>query len=176
LHKNSVESIARSVHIAFENLFDKEKNIGDQCKLLFLKYLTNTSEEVVHQYDVGFLHLIEKPVDFLTAFPYLKKFIKSKVGKSNPHYFLEYVLKNGGSYPKECIELINGYKSFKVPNHSNGPFYADEPIKIVLNSYNAFNNNADKKNIKKTIKLFDEMLQTDYLRKEAYQALNLVER
>jgi hypothetical protein len=176
VHKVSANARAMSVRIAHENLFHEEEKIKKKCKALFIKFINDQSVEVANEYDVMFLHYEKREGSFEKLLPYIIKYAKSRVARKNPHYFLEYILKNTSSYPNDCINLISVFRLYARPNNVTGPFYEDEPIKIVLNAYNVLNNKGDIPYIKKSIRLFDEMLRVDYLRKGAFQALQLVER
>ena len=131
--------------------------------------------EVVSEYDRMFLQ-IEMIYPFEKFLPFLVLYSKSKVIKLNPHYFLEYILKHANTNPKECLDLISEYKSYQKPSHQNGPYYSNELIMIVLNVYNMVKNDINKEYSERAIKLFDEMLQIDYLRREAHVAIELFER
>lgn len=176
LHKISETSRASSINIAYENLFNSDKNISEKCSCIFKMFLNDTSKEVIHQYDIMFLHIEEKAFSFSNWLPFLRLYAKSNAAKMNPHYFLDFILKYTGKYPKECIQLISNYKSYSKPDISNGPYYREEPVKIVLNCYNTFNNMGEQELAKNTLRLFNEMLKIDYFRKEANGALLMVEQ
>lgn len=177
LWKLNDKAKAMSVRIAYENLFDPNKIVRDKCKQIFKRFLDYNSKEIVHEYNCMFLHVEEIEKSFEKWLPYLKKYVKSKVAKKNPQYFLEYILGYTARHPKECLYLISNYKSFPPSDITTEVHYMGEPIKIVLNAYTILYNNAgDSLYAKKAVNLFDEMLQVGYLRKEAYHALDLVER
>jgi hypothetical protein len=121
-----------------------------------------------------FLHI--KEYDLLRFRPFVEWYVKSAVARKNPHYFFEYLLTNSNKYPTHCIDLLSLYKKYPKPNNSEGPYYSDEPTKIVLNCYNTLHNQGNRIYIQKAIALFDRMLQVDVLRRSANEALALIEK
>jgi hypothetical protein len=171
--KISSKARASAQHAAYENLFDSDKNVRLKCQYVFKKLLNDHSSDVANAFNNMFLHIEDQ--SFENWLPFLSKYATSSVARLSPEYFLGYLLKKSGVHPKKCLQLVKNYKTYKKPNHSTGPYYQDEPIKIVLNAYNQLLNTGELKSIKKAINLFDEMLTVDYLRTTANAALTLVE-
>jgi len=173
MHKSSEIAKAASIRVASENIFNNDLGIRAKSMFLFKRYLNDKSLRVSREYDLVFFKNKE---DFTEWIPFLNSYAKSRSLKNNPRNFLAFLLANVNNFPEKCIDLMTNYRSMNQPNLSQGPYYTDEPLKIVLNAYIVFNNSNNEKYIKKAIKLFDQMLQIDFLRKNAYMALDIVEK
>lgn len=166
------------IRLVSENWFTIDEKGKKKLEILFLKFLDDDCKDVIHIYDVFFLHLKDRKDSFKEMHTNIKKYVKSNVCKKNPHYFMEYLTANASEYPIECLELIKHYKSFVKPNIQSGPYYnLEEPLKIVCIIYTAlWKKKGFEKHVAKCISLFDEMLKTDHLRRKANEALVMIEK
>lgn len=172
IFKKSSKARAIAIRIGYENF--QNTSVREKCKILLERFLTDKSEDVAHQYNVMYLHI--KKASFNDWLPFIKKYSRSHIAKKNPQYFLEYLVNNSTVHPTQCLDILDNLKTLPRPNISNGPYYQDEPLKIVLNSYNIFVNSENEEYLKKSIEIFDRMLKIDFLRQQANSALHLVEQ
>jgi hypothetical protein len=172
IFRKSSKARAIAIRIGYENFHNT--SVRRKCKIVLERFLTDKSKHVAHQYNVMYLHI--KKASYNDWLPFLYKYSKSSIARKNPQYFLEYLVNNSTEYPIQCLDILDNLKSLPRPDISNGPYYQDEPLKIVLNSYNILVNSENKEYLKKSIEIFDRMLKIDFLRQQANSALHLVEQ
>lgn len=175
LLKSSDEAKAKLVDMAVKNLGDKNESVRAKCRKIFLRFLHSTNEKVIQEYSSAFFDLT--PEMFLEVYPLLRKYARSNVARKEPHYYFEYLLKCAKKHPVECLELLQHVNTYDKPDISQGGYYDDEPVKVLIGIYNSLSSLETKnpKHLDKTIALFDKMLKTQKFRGAANKVIAQVE-
>ena len=175
--KKSEVARSKMVDVSIYYLFDKNLEVKDRAKRLFQMFLDSEDEKVVQEYSTAFLHLQDQDVKFEAILPFLEKYSKSKVIRKSPHYYYEYLLKHAKKYPKECIDLVSKFKYYEKPDMSKSGYYEDDPVKILIGSYNSLRtiNRQDYQYMKKSMSIFDEMLKDKRFRRSANNVIDQVD-
>jgi uridine kinase len=173
--KSSIKAKAKMVDLCINFLLDEDDKARQKARSLYVRFLNNVDKDIVHEYSTSFLHLSRS--DFQKLLPLLRAYSKSAVAKESPHYFFEYLLECAKRHPKECIDLLASANKYHKPDITEGGYYDDEPLKVLLGAYNALrtSNQLSSAYMKKSMRLFDKMLLDERFRKSAQKALVEVE-
>ena len=175
LWKKSEKARAQMIDVAIHNYKSDEPETRRKSEWLYVKFLNDEAKDVHHEYTSAFLHF--SATDFEVYLPLIKKFSNSKAAKKDPHYFYDYLIKCCKKFPIACIDLLNNYRKYKVPNHYTGPYYdGSEPVKILIGSYNGLYETfpLNRKYVLKAMDQFDAMLNQPLFRTSAQQVLNSI--
>ncbi len=159
---------SKTIETAFK--FLKENLHIDKALLLLEKYLDVNSEELAKKYSLGFYDLNENI--FNEIFDFLKKYVKSRVGKYREHPFYEFLIKCTNTHPIECIELTSYFHNHVETDLINYDLNND-PLKVIVLAYNAIREyDTDEPMLNKAIQVFDEYLQNKKYRTFASEVLS----
>ncbi len=174
--EKSDEAKAGAIDVAAHNLCDEDGKLIPRSLELFGLFLEESSDTVIHAYDIAFRHL--KPADFPYLQPTLKRFSKTVVARKNPRPFYEYLISCAKSEPEACLDLVENFAEYEKPNIQYAGYYDNEPLKVVLNAYHTLWGKKIKDHVllKKALFLFDAMLLDDRFRRDAEAVLEVVER
>jgi hypothetical protein len=167
-------SKASMIDVAMANYKNPAKVISNKSRELFYRFLSDTADEVLHEYATAFLK--STPHDFISLLPLFKKYSRSVVARKRPGYFFEYLLKCCREFPKECIDLLNTSAGYEVVDMTKAGYYdPDLPIKVLVGAYNSLNTtqHSDKRYLKKGLNLFDRLLQHPSFRNAAEKVMEL---
>ncbi|MEN2412150.1 NACHT domain-containing protein [Flavobacterium mesophilum] len=170
--------VSKSVTANLELLRTAEANIikdGEmdaKCMDIFFQFL-NCNKDFANVYS-GFVLRKFTVANFKMFFPFMKKYARSEVFRSEPRYFLKYLMQCSKDFPVECLELVRVMSFKKGPNFKNRGQYDSEPVQLILSIYSSLNNNfkSNKKEIQVSLKIFDNMMRLDHLRYSANSALD----
>lgn len=171
LAKVSDKAKSAIIHSAVRNTYSPE--LKEKCTAKLLSFLHSNSDEVVEAYSRVFLHLPQSMFEELL--PFLRRYSQSTSAKKSPHYFYEYLLKSAKTHPVECIQLLKHFRKYDKPDISSSRHYSNDPIKVLIGAYNALSVQENSSELRKAIKLFDEMLKDSRFRQEANKVLSQVE-
>jgi hypothetical protein len=171
----SEKAKAGAVEIAASNITDDQGKPNSKSIELFVQFLKESSEEVIHAYDFAFSNL--KPIDFPHLQPLLVHYSKSVVARRNPRPFYEYLITCTKAYPEACLELVENFAEYDKPDIRYAGYYDKEPLKVVINAYNVLwgRKIKDQDMLKKALLLFDKMLIDDRFRGDAEDILTNIE-
>ncbi|MGV3598241.1 MAG: NACHT domain-containing protein [Bacteroidota bacterium] len=175
ISKENPQAMANIINVAQKNLFEQNGKYEKKCLNLLFLFLEVNENEVSHAYSSCFLHF--EVSNFVVLHPFIKKYSVSKACASDPHYYFEFLLKCVKDFPIECIELIKHYSKYSPPNISDGPYYENEPILILIGAYNMLRKTQKnyRKYHTKCLTILDKMLSSDIFRNPVQQVLNTVE-
>lgn len=161
---SSKQAKLKALHIAEENLF-KEGKLDKKCLDILFEFLNQNDNDFAHSYSTLILRKFNIS-NFKKLLPFIKKYSKTVLFRNEPRYFLQYLLQCAKDYPYECLELLESMKFNKVTTIQDRGHYDSEPVQLVLSIYSSLNNNFknNKKQIEKTLTVFDDMLKLDHLR------------
>ncbi len=174
--ERSDETKVGVIEVAAHNITDKDRLPNARSLELLGRFLDETSETVIHAYDIAFSHL--KPSDFPHLLPLLTRFAKTTVARKNPRPFYEYLITCAKKHPRECLDLVSDFAQYEKPDIRFAGHYGEEPFKVVINAYNSL---LERKNdnavfLREALLLFDKMLLDDRFRSYAVKTLEEVER
>ena len=161
-----------ALRTAEANVF-KKKEINEKCLAIFYEFLNESDEDFAHSYSTLVLGKF-KVSHFKKLLPFMKQYASSNLFRSDPRYFLQYLLKCTKDYPVECLELLKRMNFTRVPNIQQRGHYDSEPVQLVLSIYSSLNNNFkdNEKEIEKALTIFDEMLKVEHLRFSSNKAID----
>lgn len=162
--KSSKKAKLKAIHIAEENLF-KDGKIDKKCLDILFEFINQKDDDFAHSYSTLILRKFNNS-NFKELLPFIKKYSKTVLFRNEPRYFLQYLLQCAKDYPNECLELLENMKFNKLTTIQDRGHYDSEPVQLVLSIYSSLNNNfkKNKKQIEKTLTVFDNMLKLDHLR------------
>lgn len=161
----------RMIYIVEVNMFHEEKLIREKCLTLFNRYLNDKTKEMAEEYSHLFLRL--SPEKFELLLPSIEQYSKSNVCKNNPFYFLEYLFKCTGKYPIQCLDLLRNINILQGLVNDDNRYHNNEALNVIVGAYNALlkEKEKNKKQIIRSVTLFDQYLKDRRFRQEAEKVL-----
>ena len=106
--------------------------------------------------------------------------MQSDIARKNPGAFYKYLVSCAQEYPADCLELVKDFDRHERPDMRYSGHYDNEPLQVVLNTYNAIwgkriKREEDKTMLREALLLFDRMLQDERFYHHADKALELIE-
>lgn len=175
LLKVSDEAKAELVAIATKNLGDKNERIQAKCHQIFLRFLRSTNQKVMQRYSIAFYSF--SPEMFCKVYPLLQQYARSNVAKKKPRSYFAYLHRCVKKHPVECLELLQYVNTYDTPDISKGHYDGSEPVRVLIGIYNSLLSLKKKrrKQLNKTIALFDTMLKSQKFRGAANKVIDQVE-
>jgi hypothetical protein len=173
--KSSDEAKLCALRIAEENLFSTNEITGNRAFGILYQFLGKNGEDFATMYSSIILRKF-KPHNFNETYDFLVKYSKSKICMAQPSYFLQLILACVKVNPVKCLELIKNLNYNRVPNIQQRGHYDREPIQLILAIYSKLNMdlNKNRKYIKSSLNIFDDMLKHNHLRNTLNEALDLI--
>jgi len=173
--KSSDEAKLCALRIAEANLFNSDKTTANRAFEILEQFLKKNSEDFATMYSSIVLRKF-KHHNFAYTYSFLTKYSKSKLCMAQPSYFLQLLLICVKKHPIKCLILIQNLKYSKVPNVQRRGYYDKEPIQLILAIYSKLNMDlkSNRKHIKKSLDIFDDMLEHNHLRNTLNEALDLI--
>jgi len=173
--KSSKEAKLCALKIAEANLFDKSGKTDDKSLKILFDFLKEDGEDFASAYS-GLVLRKFKHYNFEDVYPFLIKYSKSKLCMAQPRYFLQLLLACVKNHPVKCLKLVQNLKYSRIPNIQLRGYYDKEPIQLILAIYSKLNMdfNCNRKQIKKSLDIFDDMLKNNHLRNTLNEALDLI--
>lgn len=167
---------ARIINVASDNMLTETNQVNSKSQELYEMYLNNTSDAIIRAYDISFSSFKTENFDIL--YPLIKIYAKSMVAKKGSRNYFEFLAKNSKTYPYKCLELISYFGKYDKPDLLTDTYSGDEPMQVLIGAYNALSKDVkeDRKYIKISMKLFDNMLESEHVRRAANNVLENVER
>lgn len=161
----------QALHIAEENLFAKGM-LDKKCLDIVFEFINETDDDFAQSYSTLILRKFNNQ-NFKELYPFMQKYSKSILFRNQPRYFLQYLMQCAKDYPIECLELLENMNFNKVITVQDRGHYDAEPVQLVLSIYSSLNNNfkTNKKQIKRALTVFDDMLKLDHLRLNSNKAI-----
>ena len=173
--RSSDEAKLCALRIAEANLFNSNKITANRAFTILNQFLKKNSEDFATMYSSIVLRKF-KHHNFVEAYPFLTKYSKSKTCMAQPSYFLQLLLTCVKKHPLKCLKLIQNLKYNRIPNVQRRGYYDKEPIQLILAIYSKLNMDlkSNRKHIKKSLDIFDDMLKHNHLRNTLNEALDLI--
>ncbi|MFD0798491.1 hypothetical protein ACFQZJ_13545 [Maribacter chungangensis] len=173
--KSSDEAKLCALRIAEANLFNSNETTAERAFGILYQFLGKKGEDFATMYSSIVLRKF-KPHNFRETYSFLVKYSKSKLCMAQPSYFLQLLLTCVKDNPIKCLELIKNLKYNRVPNVQRRGYYDKEPIQLILAIYSKLNMDLSKnrKHIKRSLDIFDDMLKHNHLRNTLNEALDLI--
>jgi hypothetical protein len=175
LLSESIKARETVIEQAGRFLDHEEEHIRKICVDYYTRYFNEKHKDIASAYSHSFLHI--KPEAFSIIYPFLQEYAQSETAKRDPHYYLEYLVKCSRNFPKECIDLMDYYFTYRKHNPSGGPYHTDEPLKVIIGAHRSLwdNYRRETKYIAHSIEIFDQLLKEPSLRRDAEEVLNTSE-
>ncbi|HZJ20737.1 MAG TPA: hypothetical protein VFD35_10350, partial [Pricia sp.] len=173
--KSSDEAKLCALRIAEANLFNSNKRTAKRAFDILDHFLKSDSEDFATMYSSIVLRKF-KHHNFTDAYAFLTKYSKSRLCMAQPRYFFQLLLTCVKKHPLKCLRLIQNLKFNRIPNFQLRGHYDKEPIQLILAIYSKLNMDfkGNRKHIKKSLDIFDNMLKHNHLRNTLNQALDLL--
>ena len=113
--------------------------------------------------------------DFEPYFDLIKEYSESEVVKKGPSAFIEYLCQCSVRYPRPCFELLKSSVYFDQPNHREGPYHGNEPVKALLSIYSQAAK-KDKEFEADCLVLLDDMMRFPHYRQGIDKAFNELDK
>lgn len=172
--KSSDEAKLCAIKVAEAYIFNKSKSVSDKSFSIINDFLKMKSEEFSSAYSGMILRKFQQQ-NFKIGYPFLLNYSKSYSCRSEPRYFLKFLLTSVKDYPVECLKLVQNINFEKTPNIQKSGYYNKEPVQVILAIYSKLNMDlhTNRKHIKKSLDVFDSMLKINHLSVSANNAIEL---
>lgn len=173
--KSSSEAKLCALNIAEANLYNDNDTTSKRAFEILFQFLNKNNEDFATAYSGIILRKFAKH-NFEKSYSFLVKYSKSKLCIAQPSYFLQLLLTCAKDYPLECLNLIQNLNYDRIPHLQRRGYYDKEPVQLILAIYSKLNMDLDKNRraIKKTLDIFDEMLKHNHLRNTINESLALI--
>lgn len=173
--KSSDEAKLCALRIAEANLFNSNEITANRAFGILYQFLGRSGENFATMYS-GIVLRKFKSHNFEESYGFLFKYSKSKLCIAQPIYFLQLLLTCVKDNPVKCLELIRNLNYSLVPNVQRRGYYDKEPVQLILAIYSKLNMdlNKNRKHIKKSLDVFDDMLKHSHLRNALNEAMDLI--
>lgn len=150
----------------------EDKKYRKKSIALFQRFMKEDDKDIAHCYS-GFILRKGNKIPFVEINSLCMEYSKSELVKFEPNYFLKYLQKQATLYPSEVLMMIANMDFTTPPNIQFSGYYDKEPIQVIISIYSELYNRKqkDKKAIKISLNMFDEMLKIPHLRNTANNAL-----
>ena len=165
-------AVCSILNIAEHNLFT-ENTLNEKSYRLLFECLKKKGDSISSQLS-GFILRKFKAENFKSIHSFLKEYVKSDHARKEPRYFFSYLITCSKQYPIECLELMQKTTHFDNTDVQRRGSFDKEPVQVVLSIYSSLNKdfNKNKVYIKRTLNIFDKMLQNNNMRLNANKAIN----
>lgn len=172
--KSSKEAKLCALDVAEKNLISKKGEIDIKSLHIINSFLNQRDKEFSSAYSALILRKVNNS-NFIKLYPFLNKYSKTSLCLDEPRYFLDLLISCAKDYPKECLKLVENMNFNKSPNIQDVGYYREEPVQLILAIYSKLNMDSknNKKYIKKSLDIFDNMLTHSHLRASANNAIEL---
>lgn len=171
----SEKARVKMIHVAETNMFNENNSIQKKCLQLLNRFINDESKAMSDEYSHLFLRLSPDKLEALL--PWIKRYSSSPVCRNNPYYFFEYLFKCTGKYPVQCIDLLGNVKIFRMKDDEYR-YRNDKALNVIVGSYNTLlkEKHKNKRQIIRSVRLFDQYLKDRRFRKEAEFVLDKNDR
>lgn len=173
--KSSDKAKLCAIKIAEANLFDKNGKPNNKSFKILYQFLKEDGEDFASAYS-GLVLREFKIHNFKEIYPFLIEYSKSKLCMAQPSYFLQLLLGCTKDYPTKCLNLVENMKFDRIPDIQGSGYYSDEPVKLILSIYSKLNLNLkeNRKQVQRSLDIFDSMLKHNHLRTSVNRAIELI--
>ncbi len=173
--RSSDEAKLCALRIAEANLFNSNEITAKRAFGILNQFLGRSGEDFATMYSSIVLRKF-KPHNFNETYAFLFKYSKSKLCIAQPRYFLQLLLSCVKSNPVKCLKLITNLNYNRVPDVQRRGYYDKEPVQLILAIYSKLNMdlNKNRKHIKRSLDIFDDMLKHNHLRNALNEAMDLI--
>tara|TARA_R110000744_G_scaffold111486_1_gene209740 strand:+ start:1912 stop:6369 length:4458 start_codon:yes stop_codon:yes gene_type:complete len=173
--KSSSEAKLCALNIAEANLYNENETTSKRAFKILLEFLNKNNEDFATAYSGIILRKFKKH-NFEESYEFLLKYSKSKLCMAQPSYFLQLLLTCVNEHPVKCLHLIQNLNYHKTPNIQRRGYYDKEPVQLILAIYSKLNMDLEnnRKFIKKSLDIFDDMLKHNHLRSTLNEAMDLI--
>lgn len=175
--KSSDKAKLCAIRIAEANIFDSNDEINIKCLEILYSFLHKKDEDFADAYSTFILREIKKE-KFELFYDFLVQYSRSSICMLQPRYFLQLIHNCANQFPKKCLYLMQNLSLGNIPDIQSKSYYSKEPVQIIVGIYSKLTEDfqKNKKDIDKTLDLFDSMLKYNHLRIASNEAIDLITR
>jgi len=164
---------AGAIEFAARQLLERNQNVAEKSKAIYLRFLDEDSKEISEMYDHIFYQF--EPLDFNALYDLIVAYTQSEsICHNEGHRFFDYLMKCVDIEPEKCIDLIHNYLSHDFSKSQRRAFAPrDTHIQILIGAYNKLRDETYKE---KAMDIFDQMLQDQMYKRDGLNVLTEYDR